>query len=320
MNTFIQTVTGPISPNKLGYCQCHEHILLSKGKSWEINPVLCIDNIKLSREELIRYRQAGGQSLVEAQPVGCNRMASELEMLSRDTGIQIIASTGFHKIIFYPENHWIFTSSQKMLEEIFLHELQQGMYIDADNRYPEKWIPAKAGIIKTALDACGLTPQYQKLFRAAASASAKTGAPVMVHIEQDSDPLELLTFFQKTDCVPEKLIFCHMDRACPDLSIHKKVCAQGVFLEYDTIGRFKYHDDHTECGILKELIEAGYGNQLLFSLDTTRARLKAYDSKAIGLDYILSSFQQQMKNHGISEQQIYKISHTNCQTALEISR
>ena len=141
----------------------------------------------------------------------------------------------------------------------------------------------------------------------------------MVHIEQHSDPLDLLNFFQALPQKPSELIFCHMDRACSDLNLHKKVCARGVYLEYDTIGRFKYHDDETECSIFKELIAAGYEDQLLYSLDTTRARLKSYDPNAVGLDYMFTTFIPFMKEHGITNEQIYKITHTNCQKALSIT-
>ena len=38
----IITVTGPIAPGKLGFCQCHEHIAMSKGKSWYLNPLFAL--------------------------------------------------------------------------------------------------------------------------------------------------------------------------------------------------------------------------------------------------------------------------------------
>ena len=53
----IMTVTGPVSPEKLGFCQCHEHIALSKGQSYLVNPALCIDDMEKSLEELRRYEK-----------------------------------------------------------------------------------------------------------------------------------------------------------------------------------------------------------------------------------------------------------------------
>ena len=105
----IITVTGRIAPEELGFCQCHEHIAMSKGISYQINPALCIDDMEKSLEEAKRFHLAGGQSFIEAQPCGANRMALELRSLSEDSGVHIIASTGFHKLCFYPKEHWIRT-------------------------------------------------------------------------------------------------------------------------------------------------------------------------------------------------------------------
>ena len=91
-----------------------------------------------------------------------------------------------------------------------------------------------------------------------------------------------------------------MDRAIPDLAVHKKVLDAGVYLEFDTIGRFKYHSDEQEIALFQTLLDQGYEDQLLFSLDTTRERLKAYNPDGVGLDYILKTFCPAMRNAGIT--------------------
>ena len=63
---------------------------------------------------------------------------------------------------------------------------------------------------------------------------------------------------------------------------------------------------------MKELIREGYEDNLLFSLDTTRARMKSYCLEAVGLDYILNVFVNKMKKAGIMESQIRKMSNLNC--------
>ena len=314
----LESVLGKISSEALGFCQCHEHLMISKGRSYTINKALCLDDYQKTLTELLMFKKAGGSMIVDAQPIGCNRMAAELELLSGESGVPIIASTGFHKMIFYPDNHWIFQLTEEEVYQIFLHELVVGMYIDCNLTHPKESINAKAGIIKTALDICGLSPQYEKLFRAAVEASKISGAPLMVHIEQNADPLALVDFLKRSGANLNKTIFCHMDRACADITIHKKVCDEGIYMEYDTIGRFKYHSDEKEIEIFKEMIFSGYEDQLLFSLDTTRERLKSYTPGAIGLDYIIQTFIPLLRKAGISKEQIQKISHVNCIKALSL--
>lgn len=313
----IRTVTGEIPPNQLGFCQCHEHLMISKGVSFEVNPALCIDDPEKSRKELLLYLAAGGRSIVDAQPVGCNRMERALGSLSEETGVNILCSTGFHKLQFYPEDHWIYRYSEKKLADLYIHELEKGMFTDCDTNEPEDFCSFKAGIIKTALDREGLTGRYQHLFNAAAEAFASTGAPIMVHIEQGSNPLDLLEYLTARRVPANKLIFCHMDRTC-EIDTIKETVAAGVFAEFDTIGRFKYHSDEYEIELMKALIAEGYQEQLLCSLDTTRERLKSYTPDAVGLDYILKTFLPLMQNSGIEEQHIHQFFYENCARALAV--
>ena len=306
----IHTVLGKIESKNLGFTQCHEHLLLRKGTSFEINPALFMDNREWSEQEVMDYKKAGGCALVEAQPGGCGRDAEGLEKISRKTGVHIVASTGFHKLLFYPEKHWIRTVEERKLCEFYCKELTEGMYTDTDLKFFEKQQQGKAGIIKTALDKCNLQGQYAVLFRAAVRAQKETGAPLMVHIEAESDLNELLKFFKAERINMEKVYFCHMDRACAEESFWK-VLETGAALEFDTIGRFKYHSDKEEIALIKRIFERGYERQLLCSLDTTRERLKTYTPEGVGLAYILKTFIPEMRKQGITEEQVQKIFREN---------
>lgn len=312
----ITTVLGDVAPAQIGFCQFHEHILLSKGPSFDVSPALFFDDEEKSLLEVLDFKHAGGGALVDAQPMGCNRMTQGIVSIAKRSNLPIICSTGFHKMIFYPENHWIFELNEEELSQFFLHELTQGMYIDSDKNLPQMSIPNKAGLMKAAIDRVGLTPQYRKLFGAAAKICALTKCPLMIHVESQSEVLTLFDFLIKEGVMPSQMVYCHLDRSCQDLSIHKELCKRGAFLEYDTIARWKYHDNNRELSIFTELLNAGYEDHLLFSLDTTRERLKHYGGN-IGLTYLLEEFVPLMKAAGITADQIDKISHKNCVRVLD---
>lgn len=59
----IRTVTGDFPTETLGHCQCHEHLFIAKGKSYEVNPALWMDDKDASLNELNIYKGAGGSSL-----------------------------------------------------------------------------------------------------------------------------------------------------------------------------------------------------------------------------------------------------------------
>lgn len=312
------SVLGSIGASEIGFMQSHEHIFLSKGQSYETSPVLWMDDVQKSTEELRRYYNAGGRTLADAQPVGCGRMCRELKQASEASRVNIIACTGFHKMCFYPKDHWIFRKNETWLSDLFISEIREGMFDVCDYREPEIRTDIKAGFIKAALDACNLTMQYEKLFSAAAAAALATGSALMIHIEKGSDPLTLLPRLFDAGIDPSRIILCHTDRASDDIPFILELASAGVFLEMDTIGRFKYHSDAREIEIFRALADAGYENRLLFSLDTTRARMKSYTDSAVGLDYLIRSFVPALEEAGITGTQIHLFSHNNCAEAFGI--
>jgi len=308
----IMTVLGPLPPAKLGWCQFHEHIAITQGISSDINPALCINDPEKSTAEVLGYKKAGGMTLVDAQPGGCCRSVSMLRTISRLSGVSVIASTGFHKLDYYPQNHWIRTISEKDLTAFYTEELTGGMYTETDRAFQPARSESRAGIVKTALTAEGLTPVYRRLFLAAARAAVKTDRTMMIHIDPGSDPLMLQDFLRDAGVSPSRMVFCHLDRAIPDFEIHKEIAFNGSFLEYDTIGRFKYHSDAQEIERIAALVDAGFEDRLMLSLDTTAARLKAYTPGAVGLDYILTVFADELSHAGINRALLRKTQHDNC--------
>lgn len=303
----VATVLGEISEVELGFCQCHEHLFISNGYPAEINPCQRIDDPVLSAVELAAYKNAGGGALIDAQPVGCGRGAKELSRISQESGVHIIASTGFHKMMFYPENHWIYRYDADRLTEVFASELTVGMYAGYfDVPKPEDRSAYRAGQIKCALDSGAFSRQYQKLFHAATEAAKLVGAPMMVHIEASSDPLMLAEFLYKSGVDLSRVAFCHMDRSIADLSVHKELCRRGIYMEYDTVARPKYHSDGRESEIVMEMMNAGFGKNLLMSLDTTRDRLTSYGGE-VGLCHILKRFIPTLKTYGVTTGQIKDI-------------
>ncbi|WP_316569161.1 hypothetical protein [Neobacillus sp. YIM B06451] len=306
----INTVTGPIAPEDIGFCHSHEHLFLKDGVSATIDPALRIDDFDKTVEELRLFKAVGGKTIVDAQPVGSGRHSQWLMEASRQTGVQIVASTGFHKLIFYHENHWIRTADADKLTQLFIDELENGMYTDGEEAWPEVQIAAKAGIIKTASDLDGVGGPLYRLFKAAAQAAVETGAPIMSHTEMGRAALDQIKLYTDLGVAPDKLIICHLDRKMDNIDYALHVAGTGVYVELDTIGRFKYHSDEEEVQFILKLLEAGFEDQLLLGLDTTRKRLKSYGGE-LGLDYLTTSFLPKLEQSGVSKTVINKMMRDN---------
>jgi len=300
------TVRGPIAPESLGFCQSHEHLSVESAHIRSVDPGLAIDDPARTVVDLHAYRQAGGRAVVDAQPLGAGRNAATLWALSEAAGVHVIASTGFHRLQYYPPGHWIFEADEDRLAALFIEELTTGMYLDGERGFPAKRSELCAGQVKAALEPGPLEGRRAALFRAAARAAAASGAPLMAHIEAGADPVMLADFLAGCGLPPERVVFCHMDRAVADLEVHKAVCARGVALEYDTIARPKYHSEAREIDIFRSMLDAGFGDRLLAGLDVTRRRLTGYGGSP-GLTYILETFAPMLRDAGISEEAISRI-------------
>ncbi len=311
------SVRGVLDGEKLGFCQCHEHLMLAKGEGWQQNHALCMDDVEKSLEEVKRYRQAGGGALIDAQPVGCCRMERELVEVSGGSGIAILASTGFHRRVFYPRDHWVFRESAGFLQRIFEEELTEGMYADCDRQFSGKQIAVRAGVVKVALEGADCLAQGRGRYTAAIMAAIHCERSLLVHTEKESPVLEFLKLAAGMGLEMNRIAICHMDRTQPELTVHLEAAKRGAFLEYDTIGRFQYHDDEREEWLISQIRKAGLEGRLLLSLDTTAARMKAYDPKGIGLDYLLKKFLPYMAGReGIGVEQIKELLTTNSRAYL----
>ena len=102
------------------------------------------------------------------------------------------------------------------------------------------------------------------------------------------------------------------------LRCHEELAQTGVFLEYDTICRHKYHDDEKEIMLIMHMVNKGHLQRLLLSLDTTRSRLISYGG-TVGLDYILVHFTNQLQAKGMDVSMIHTIMSENAQRALALN-
>ncbi len=313
LTTFIRTVGGDITPAELGFCHSHEHLFLADGAPRRLNPDLWFDEYGKSLQELSDYKAIGGSAIVDAQPLGCGRMERELVAVSQAAGVHVIASTGFHKLAMYSPQHWIHRASEEELSSLFISELTAGMYTGTDQgaELPlDGQISARAGQIKTAVDDERMADPNKRWFAAAARASLATGAPIMCHTESLAQARWMAAYYRACGVPAERVILCHLDRRLEQREAHLALVSEGFYLEYDTIGRFKYHSDEAEATWIAAMLAEGAASRLLLGLDTTRARLRAYGGE-IGLCHLRERFLPLLAAAGATADQLLRLMELN---------
>ena len=91
----VQTVLGPVDPATLGFTLPHEHTAITlwqvpnRWDYWELTR-----DAPIITEELVRFRDAGGSTLVDLTLSGVGRDPSWLVQLARDTGLTLVMGCG----------------------------------------------------------------------------------------------------------------------------------------------------------------------------------------------------------------------------------
>jgi phosphotriesterase-related protein len=174
----------------------------------------------------------------------------------------------------------------------------------------------RAGFIGEIGSSWPLAPEEAKVFCAAAAAQAVLGCGLSVHPGRHSDsPFEILAILNSRGADPRRVIISHIDRTVQNLDRLKALADTGCYLEYDLFGcettaTFPYQafgidmpSDAQRLDLVRALMDAGYGAQLLFSHDVcTKHRTRRYGGA--GYDHIVRNILSWMRRRGFTEREV----------------
>jgi phosphotriesterase-related protein len=123
-NQFTEPVTS--FEKKLAY----QKIAMSNLGYLRRDPYVVKDNLILSeydvaRDELLTFKDCGGQSIIDVTPIGICREPKQLQKLMDETGVNIIAGCGFYTHDTHPDD--IEEKSVEDITELIMNDLLIGM-------------------------------------------------------------------------------------------------------------------------------------------------------------------------------------------------
>jgi phosphotriesterase-related protein len=304
MNSKITTVLGNLSSNNLGIVDSHNHIWIDPvvGVSVPNPPVL--NQYEKILSELKSYKQAGGDAIVDCQPGGCGRNGKELAKLSKSSGVTIIASTGFHRPIYYSPDYWLLHGSSDQIADYFIEELTLGLKETSDSE-----TPIKAGFIKIACEE-SVNKTYQPGLLASAQASIQTGRIIEIHTEKGLHAAEILDFFIKLGVAPHQIVICHMDKH-PDIGLHQELARTGASLEYDTFYRIKYRPEEHLWILITRMLNAGFEDHICLATDMAESMYWKTMGEGPGLDYFPRQIRKRLIEMEFPDHAVEKIMGAN---------
>jgi 5-phospho-D-xylono-1,4-lactonase len=341
---FVRTVGGDILPEDVGFAHCHEHTFILPGPSCRANPELLLDDLEKTTAELREFFAAGGRTVVDAQPIGPERSPDLQRAASERSGVHIVATTGFHRAMYYEADHFRFRETAEELAARLVAEITDGMaeYVNStgapggasgggtpgvlagggtprvfDGRGASAQI--RAGLLKFASDYHVIDAQSRKAAEAVAIAHHKTGAPILTHTEFGTCGMEQVKLFRTLGVEPSSLLVSHLDRN-PDLSVHEEIADTGAYLVYDGVSRIKHHPDSTIVRLICRLAEAGLASRILLGMDMApRSMWRAYGGGP-GMTYLGNVFLVSLRKAGLGNEQITMFTEYNPASALTFRR
>jgi 5-phospho-D-xylono-1,4-lactonase len=308
--SFVRTVLGDISPQQMGLTYSHEHVVIEESFPTMANKDFILNDVEKISEELKSFYTNGGRTLVDTMPANCGRNVLKLAEVSKQSGVHIIAPTGIHLQKYYPPNHWQFHLPEDQLTELLVKDITEGID-EFDYGCPVvKRTAHKAGLIKLATGENSFTEQEKKIFRCVVAAHKITGAPILTHTSNGKQAVEQVELFLKLGADIKHIVLSHVDRN-KDLSYHKTLMQTGVYVEYDSHFRWKNEDNNWTYTLLEKLLP-DYAGQITVGMDMARNIYWQSYGGAPGLNYLLTTFKEQMNKRGLSAY-LEKIFFTNPQ-------
>jgi len=296
--TIVRTVLGDIPPEAMGITYAHEHLIIDGGRPVQMQPDFDLGDVDAMAGEVAEAAALGLRTAVDAMPCDAGRNAGKLADLSRRTGVHVIAPTGLHHDRYYGQAHWSHRISVDELADLFAADLSDG--IDAyDYAGPVvRRTAVRAGVIKVAGSAVGLSPRDERIFEAAAIAHVRTGAPILTHCEHGTGALEQVRFLTDRGVAAEHIALSHVDKIV-DRGLHRELLTTGAYGEYDQSFRWPERTDNGTVRLIGWMVEDGLADRIVLGMDAARRGYYHAFGGSPGLSWLLDGFTRILQEAGI---------------------
>ena len=264
----VETVTGPIEAEELGTTLIHEHLrnrdeavhdqwhsagAVKEDEPYEVAPG---DDFTIAVREAKAAVELGVKTIGEPTAMFLGRDVNFLRRVSEETGLQVVPCTGIYTYDYLPQ--FFMTRDADQIADFFVSDIEQGI----------QGTEIKAAFIKCAADEPGVNENIEKVHRAAARASVRTGAPIMAHSRPASNtgPRQIEIFLEE-GVEPSKIQIAHTGDS-DDLSYIEGLLEKGVWIGLDRYGLDLFLPYEKRQATTKALLERGYADRMFLSADS----------------------------------------------------
>jgi phosphotriesterase-related protein len=263
----VETVTGPVDADQLGTTLIHEHLRTrdeavhqqwpqakaSGGIPEQEHPG---DGYEAALEVARAAVELGVKTICDPTAMFLGRDVEFMRKVSEETGLQVVPCTGIYTYDHLPP--FFVGRDPDAIADLFVADIEQGI----------QGTGIKAAFIKCAADEPGVTENVDKVHRAAAKASVRTGAPIMAHSRPASEtaPRQIEILLEE-GVDPAKIQIAHTGDTA-DLDYIEKVLDTGVWIGLDRYGLEMFLPYDQRQATTLALLERGYADRVFLSADS----------------------------------------------------
>src|ERR1700693_5645471 len=250
-------VSGRIDAADLGLTLIHEHFF-SSDEAVSVQWPHVRDREQehqLALESAEAVKAHGVRTVVEPTAMLLGRDAEASKRVAEETGLQIALCTGIYTYDHLPQ--FLENRSEDFIAELFVHDIEEGI----------QGTEIKAAFVKCAADQPGVNERVEKVHRAAARASNRTGLPVMAHSRPASSTGPRQVEILLEEGVPaDKIQIAHTGDT-DDLDYIERLLDTGVWIGMDRYGIDLYLPTDRRNATVLELLRRGYAERMFLSQD-----------------------------------------------------
>jgi phosphotriesterase-related protein len=253
----VNTVTGTISNDDLGWTMPHEHIVVAWDGTF-LDSTLNLDMQTIEKSAVEKFTALKNQnvrSIVDMTTIEMGRDVELMRRVSEASGVQIVCITG----VFADEYgipHYFRELKPEELTDIYITEISEGIGRTG----------IKAGAIKVATGGREITPLEDRVLRCAAKAQVATGVPILTHTGRGAAGDEQVRILTEEGVPPSKIVVGHSDVSA-NLRYHLRLLRTGAYVGFDRIGLPAFMPDPVRAQCIAALIRLGHVERLTMSLD-----------------------------------------------------
>ena len=300
----VETVNGPVDLDDLGTTLIHEHFRTTDEAGRFQFPHLYDEQAEweAAMADANAVKGHGVKTVVEPSAMFLQRDAGFSKRVADESGLNVVLATGIYTYDYLPQ--FLLNRDEDGVAAIFVHEIENGIQNTG----------IKPAFIKCAADEPGITPNVEKVHRAAARAAKQTGLPIMAHSRPASGTgPEQMRIFSEEGVDPSTVHIAHTGDT-DDLDYIERLLETGCWIGMDRYGLDIFLPTEKRNATVLALLERGYAERMFLSQDfcssidwfpvEVQEYLKANEVPDWSMTFLFEKVIPELKERGMTDAQL----------------